>query len=372
MEIDILQSRLCFPMTNGVLPIPIDILAVLVLLVLALFGIAYWVKKRERDTAVSPDTSLPKQKRPWLLRATIYTLKLVLFGIFAFLVIDVILTVYLSYQTVVDELAPADHAVETPSDLTLPIEEITFVGGDNLTMAGWYVPPQNGTVIILLHGYGGNRSWMAWHAEQLYEAGYGLLMYDERASGESDGDQRSYGWRDPSDVAGALHFLQNKAEVDVERVGIAGCSIGGQIALQGAAYNPEIQAVWADGSATIRAKDIPFKWNLIYMLVFPSNYLIDWLMTQKLDMEIPPGLIDIIDDIAPRPIMLVGGGQPHPLFGAEGERMERFADFAGENAEVWIIEDATHCDGPTLFADEYARRMVSFFDNAFGFVETVE
>ena len=352
-------------MAESALQIPIDILAVLGLLLLALFGIAYWAKRREKNTAVFPDNTSPKQKRPWPIRI----LRLLLFGIFAFLVIDVILTVYLSYQTAANELAPAHHTVETPSDLTLPIEEITFEGGDDLMMAGWYVPPQNGAVIILLHGYGGDRRGMLWHGEHLYEAGYGLLMYDERASGESEGDLRSYGWQDPADVVGALRFLQSKSEVDSDLIGIAGCSIGGQIALQGTVYNPEIQAVWADGSATIRAKDIPFRWNFVYMLAFPSNYLIDWLMAQKLDMEIPPAMIDIIGNIEPRPIVLVGGGQPHPIFGTEGERMERFADFAGENTEVWVIEEATHCDGPNFIPDEYANRMVSFFDEAFAFVE---
>ncbi len=369
MEINILQSRLCFPMAESVSQIPTDVLAVLVLLLLILFGTAYWSKRRQKNTAVSSDTSSAKPKRPWPVRALLYVFRLILFGIFAFLVIDVILTVYLSYQSVVEELKPAHHAVEIPSDLTLPIEEITFAGGDDLTMAGWYVPPQNGSVIILLHGYGDDRRGMVWHGEQLYAAGYGLLMYDERASGESEGEQRSYGWQDPADVVGALRFLQDKPEVDTDLIGIAGCSIGGQIALQGAAYNPEIQAVWADGSATIRAKDIPFRWDPIYLLVLPSNYLIDWLMTQKLDMELPPALIDIIDEIPPRPIMLVGGGQPHPIFGTEGARMERLANLVGENAEVWVIEEAFHCDGPHLIPDEYASRMVSFFDEAFAFAE---
>ena len=31
-----------------------------------------------------------------------------------------------------------------------------------------------------------------------------------------------------------------------------------------------------------------------------------------------------------------------------------------------IIEEAHHCDGPKLRPDEYAARMVAFFDAAFG------
>lgn len=345
--------------------IPIDVLLLLGGLLLIFFGVVFWAKRRgSRETAVVDDTDSPTRSKP--ARALIYVLKLAGFAVFVFLMIDVVLTVYLSYQTVTNEIAPAQHPVEKPPDFTVPVTEITFTGADDLTLAGWYVPPQNGAVIILLHGYGSDRSAMAWHALQLYEAGYGLLMYDERASGESEGEQRSYGWQDPADVGGAIRYLQAKAGVDGERIGIAGCSIGGQIALQGAAHYPEIQAVWADGSASIRAKDIPPSNHPIFLLVRPSNYVIDWLMARRLKMEPPPALIDIIDEIGPRPIMLVAGGRPHPLFGPEATAQKRFAAFAGANAEVWVIDEAFHCDGPAYYPEEYAARMISFFDAALG------
>lgn len=350
-------------MASGVAQIPVDVLAIMGLVLLAVFGLLFY--RARRKTAVSEDSSLTKPARPWLVRAVVYLLKLALFGIFVFLVIDLILTIYLSYETVVEELAPAHHSVTKPDGFTLPIEEISFTGGDDLTLVGWYVPPQNEAVIILLHGYGGDRAAMMWHAEQLYAAGYGLLMYDERASGESEGEQRSYGWRDPADVFGAVEYLQTKPGIDPQQIGIVGCSIGGQIALQSTAYSPDIQAVWADGSATVTSKDIPLRGGLLFWLVYPSNYVIDRMMAQKLDMKPPSALVDVIDDIAPRPIMLVAGGQPHPLFGAEAGRMEHLAGFAGENADVWVIEEATHCDGPALVPEDYATRMVAFFDDAF-------
>ena len=350
-------------MANDVAQIPVDVLVILGLVLLAVFGLLVYRSKRK--TAVSTPAPSAKPDRPRLVRAVVYLLKLLLFGIFVFLIIDLILTIYLSYETVVEDLAPAHHPVTQPDDFTLPIEEISFAGGDNLTMVGWYVPPQNEAVIILLHGYGGDRTAMAWHAEQLYDEGYGLLMYDERASGESEGEQRSYGWRDPADVLGAVRFLQTEVENPPEKIGIVGCSIGGQIALQSTAYSPDIQAVWADGSATVTTKDIPLRRDVLFWLVYPSNYVIDWMMAQKLNMEPPSALVDVIDNIAPRPIMLVAGGQPHPLFGAEAGRMEHLAGFAGENADVWVIEQATHCDGPALVPEDYGTKMVAFFDDAF-------
>lgn len=343
--------------------IPADVLLVLGLLLLLLFGLIAWrQKQKKRPTAVSPAAPPTARSRP--ARSLIYLLKLGGFGLFSFLVIDLVLTVYLSYQTVLEDIAPAPSQVEIPPDFQVPVQEITFAGGDDLTLAGWYVPPQNGAVIILLHGYGGNRQDMIWHAQQLYEAGYGLLLYDERASGESEGSQRTFGWRDPADVGGAIRYLQSKPDVNANQIGIVGCSIGGQIALQAAAAQPQIQAVWADGAAAVRARDLPPPNHPILFLTRPSNYLMDWMLAQKLDMPLPPAMIDLIGGMVETPITLVAGGTPHPLFGPEAQLQQRFAAFAGKNTDVWVIEEAFHCDGPAYRPEEYAGRMVAFFDNA--------
>ncbi len=192
-------------------------------------------------------------------------------------------------------------------------------------------------------------------------------MYDERASGESEGTRRSYGWEDPRDVQGAIHFIETGAGDGSERIGIVGCSIGAQIALQSAAYYPELEAVWADGPSSVTARDLPPPRNPIVALITLGNYSLDWMFELKLGTDAPRPMIDIIGNIAPRPIMLVGGGQPQPLVGSEaGMMIPQYARYAGSNAQVWIIPEAVHCDGPFHRPDEYAERMVQFFDTTFG------
>jgi len=198
----------------------------------------------------------------------------------------------------------------------------------------------------------------------LVEAGYGILAYDERGSGESGGSFRAHGWIDTPDVGGAVAYLKSRPEIDSQRLGIAGCSIGGQIALQGAAAYPELNAVWADGSSTIVASDNAPPDNWANALLYLSNTIIDWMYTWRLDMQPPPGMLQIIGSIAPRPIMLVGGGNPIGYYGSEARRMKHYAAYAGPNAQVWIIPEATHCDGPLQRPEEYEQRLVEFFDQA--------
>jgi pimeloyl-ACP methyl ester carboxylesterase len=297
----------------------------------------------------------------------LYVLRVIGVGVGAFLAVALFILIERNIYSVLTESMPAPSDVDLLPVMPFEVQEVTFAGGDGLTMAGWYVPSQNEATVILLHGYGGNRTAMLWHAEQLVKAGYGVLMYDERASGESQGTRRSYGWEDPRDVQGAIRFIKTEAGNSVEKIGIAGCSIGAQISLQSAAHYPELEAVWADGPSTVRAKDISPSKNPIMALITLGNYSLDWMFEIKLGIDAPAPMIEIIDNISPRPIMLVGGGQPQPLIGSEGDVMlPRYAHYAGSNAQMWVIPEATHCDGPTRRPDEYAKRMIEFFDTALG------
>ena len=65
-----------------------------------------------------------------------------------------------------------------------------------------------------------------------------------------------------------------------------------------------------------------------------------------------------------RLVMLIAGGQPHPAFGAEYLHIEPLAQHAGKHTQIWIIQEATHCDGPSQRQEEYARRMLGFFDDS--------
>jgi fermentation-respiration switch protein FrsA (DUF1100 family) len=347
--------------------VPIEIyssgLAIVIALAVLILLILLAQKRRLRAQQDNEPQSFPVRMK----RALAYTLKL--FG-FTLLILSLLgggLLVYVDYPTMLSDLAPTPSQVDVPPDMPFQVEEVAFIGGDNLKLAGWYVPPVNGATIILLHGYGGNRLGMLWHAETLVKAGYGVLLYDERASGESEGQRRSYGWEDAPDVGGALNYLNSRTAGGKAKVGVAGCSIGGQIALQGAARYPQIAAVWADGTSQIRAKDIPiYSWQSFVSYV--STQILDQMYIWIAGIKAPPALVDTIGTIEPRPVMLVAGGRPHPVFGPEYLHIEPLARQAGKHTQLWIIQEASHCDGPSQRPEEYARRMQGFFDEAFKIV----
>ncbi len=296
---------------------------------------------------------------------TKYLLRILGVGLGTLLALSIFIALERTMLSVYTETTPAPSEVTIPPDLGFDVEEVTFESEDGVTLAGWHTPTKNGATIILLHGYGGNRTAMIWHAQQLVDAGYGVLMYDERASGESTGDYRSYGWEDTRDVKAAIQFLNSRGMG--ENIGALGCSTGASIVVYSAALYPEIDAAWGDGNSSVRAQDLPTPKNIVMALITGGNHLLDWMYTVKLHIELPAPLIEVIDDIAPRPLMLVGGGTERPLVGSEADMYTlRFAKIAGPNAQAWVIDEATHCDGPIQRPQEYSQKMVTFFDEAFG------
>jgi pimeloyl-ACP methyl ester carboxylesterase len=69
--------------------------------------------------------------------------------------------------------------------------------------------------------------------------------------------------------------------------------------------------------------------------------------------------VDVIGDIAPRPILLIYGSQEISL---PGGRRQKAA--AGDNAKLWIVEGAGHGNYVDVASAEYERRVVTFFDEA--------
>ena len=110
-------------------------------------------------------------------------------------------------------------------------EDVTFTTSDGLELDGWYVPSRNGAAVIAFPG----RSDPQAHARMLARHGYGVLLFDRRGEGDSDGDSNLFGWGGDKDIQAAVEFLKARPDVDPGRIGGIGLSVGGELMLQAAA-----------------------------------------------------------------------------------------------------------------------------------------
>lgn len=72
---------------------------------------------------------------------------------------------------------------------------------------------------------------------------YLVITFDFRAHGNSEGSKTSLGYHEQKDVSAALHYLSSRNEVDLDRIGIFGFSLGGSTAILSAAETRKFRAV---------------------------------------------------------------------------------------------------------------------------------
>jgi dipeptidyl aminopeptidase/acylaminoacyl peptidase len=255
-------------------------------------------------------------------------------------------------------LIPAD-AIAAARRAVPGLETVAFRTSDGMTLRGWYSAGGRRSVVVLVHGGGGNRLQLFADAQVLARHGYGFLLYDSRAEGESDGDLVSWGDREQLDVVAALDFVSARRETDPARIALIGFSIGGSTVALAAARDVRARAVilyatWTSLEDEIKAKYAkygPLSWG-------PALYE---LRRAGVDVNaVRP--IDHIGEIAPRPLLMIAGtadlDTPVPI-------MERLFQAARNPKELWIEPGADHGGYVTAAPAEYEARVIAFLERAF-------
>ena len=128
-------------------------------------------------------------------------------------------------------------------------QNVQFSTSDGLRLSGWYIPPQNGALVIFVHGLNANRTELLDEADFITAAGYGALLFDLRNHGESEGNVTTMGLDEVRDVQAAAAFARQTAGLD-SPLALFGHSMGGATVLLAAVKIPEIRAVIAESAYT--------------------------------------------------------------------------------------------------------------------------
>jgi dienelactone hydrolase len=233
--------------------------------------------------------------------------------------------------------------------------EVAFEARDGVDLSGWYRPTRNGATILVVHGGGGDRTGAVAHAELLVRHGYGVLLYDARGRGKSEGTQNSWGWGWPEDVAGALAFLKARHEVDPERIGALGLSTGADVLVQVTAQGTDLNAVVADGTAAGSFEDTQRANGFTAITPF---MFVEFTTVRVTSGTTPgPALEDMMRRIT-APLLLVSASGEYD-YGVAYDRA------AGDRpVEHWHLPDVSHTNAIRQAAPEYEQRVTRFFDQS--------
>jgi dipeptidyl aminopeptidase/acylaminoacyl peptidase len=234
------------------------------------------------------------------------------------------------------------------------LAEISLADRNGHRLAGWYAPSRNRAAIVLAHGTGSDRSALLFETEFLAAAGFGVLAIDLPGQGASEGRTR-WGVPERQAIGAAVDWLSARADVDPQRIGGFGSSMGAYVMTQAAVLDPRLSSVTLAASPNdVVAQNwlASDRWGLLTQI---PNYLALRAYGQSLDMK----PVDVIAKIAPRPVFIVGGELDDvvPKFMA----LQLFAA-AREPKQLWIVPGAHHGDYEQIAADQYSTRVIGFFE----------
>ncbi len=113
-----------------------------------------------------------------------------------------------------DKILIAFTGIQNPrqQDLIMPETdyETFFVEGE-MKLETWFIPnEENKGLILLYHGYAGNKSQMVSRAEDLYSLGYSTAIIGFRGSGNSEGNYTTIGFEESQDVITSYDYYREK------------------------------------------------------------------------------------------------------------------------------------------------------------------
>jgi len=238
--------------------------------------------------------------------------------------------------------------------------QVSFASRTRTRIASWFFPGERRATILLSHGYGDNQIQMLPYADFLVRQGFSVLTYDMRNRGRSGGDAVTLGALEAPDILSAVDYLTTRPDVDPDRIGAMGLSLGASATILAAASDSRIKAVvddsgFSDAPAAIRSSFQHF----IGLPPFPFAPLTVALVRLRTGIDvnrIRP--VDVIARISPRPLLIVHCLNDKTL---PPDNSERNFAAAQEPKHLWLISACGHTDGLATAGPEYERYVGGFF-----------
>ena len=218
------------------------------------------------------------------------------------LILGFIVAIHLGFR------APRLSNDALPIDYALDAQTYTFTGQQGSQLSIWWINALQpcATTVVILHGWGANKSFMLPLAKPFHKAGYNLLLIDAHNHGDSEKRGVSTMPKFAEDLESALHWVnQNKPKSGQQTI-VVGHSVGAAAVLLAAANG--LKATVFISLASFVHPELIMQRTLKKLKPVPglipliSNY-VQWAIGYKFDVIAP---ITSIKKIA-QPILLVHG-----------------------------------------------------------------
>jgi uncharacterized protein len=241
-------------------------------------------------------------------------------------------------------------------------EAIDVVSSTGVTLHGRFFRGRDAATIVLSHGYGGIQDELLPVVSTLHRASFNVVTYDMRGCGETQGEI-TLGAREQKDLRSVIDFAASRPDVDPERIGALGFSMGGATTILAAAEDPRIKAVVADSAwSDVRHWVKPRLSDLFLRPTWhfsPLSLKMIELRTGIRLRRLRP--VEVIGRLSPRPILIIHGTDDDVVPPGDSE-LNRAA--AGARADLWLVPGAAHGDTLRPGGATPSHRITTFFERA--------
>lgn len=245
----------------------------------------------------------------------------------------------------------------TPDAYGLVAESIEFESPRGYTLGGFFLPGDgSGATVIVVPALANDRGGDLADAAVLNRAGFNVLTFDSPVC--AGAAVHSLGYAEADDALAAYAYLTTRADVDPDRVSISGFSSAGSTSLFAAARQPALRAVSAKGGYHNLAEQLGLGQDhgVVHALI-ALGADVGYRLTTGLDVrQLSP--LAVIDQITPRPILLIYGSREVSLPGAR--QMLARAEASGGDVTLWVVDGAGHGDYQQVAGAAYEQRLVAF------------
>lgn len=216
------------------------------------------------------------------------------------------------------------------------VEEISIEGPGGSRLHGWFLRAEGvakgetAPAVLHVHGNAGNIGDHFETCEWLPRIGVHVLMFDYRGYGKSD-DGRLLRANLIADANAALDYLLTREDVDTERIGLFGWSLGGVIGLAVASEREEVDAVLAVASFSSWKRVAGDYAPIIGQLLIPGGFNAE----------------DSVTKLGDRSLLLLHGTDDGIVRAYHSDRLRDAATGAGVEVELVTLDGYSHNDWMT-------------------------
>lgn len=244
-------------------------------------------------------------------------------------------------------------------------ETWTIESKDHLKLVAWYIPAalKTNKTVVIFHGFSANKNYVTRYGHLFYQLGYNVLMPDNRAAGESEGQFIGFGALEKEDAKLWIDRLVNESSEDAQ-IALFGTAMGAAIVglLSGEQLSEKVKLAIMDSAYTSADNEIAFQLKKQQNLPGFMVKIVSFFTNRKAGYRLIEANPEQALKASHLPILFIAGTADR--FVPVKMTQQMYQSYKG-NKELLLIPKADHIKGYEQNREGYRSKVLNFANQYF-------